>query len=196
LLDEIEKAHHEIYNILLQIMDYGTLTDHQGKKINFKNTIIIMTTNAGARDLGKSVVGFDRINNSSFSDFQKEIEYTFSPEFRNRLDGIIPFACLDEGQIISIARKFINELKEQLNKKKVSLTISNKAFKYIYFKGYDSKSGARAMDKVINEYIKTAIANEILFGKLTRGGVVNINLDKNDKIVFDYQPSEEKIKIN
>ncbi|MEQ9116086.1 MAG: AAA family ATPase [Rickettsiales bacterium] len=195
LIDEIEKAHSEIYNILLQIMDYGTLTDHQGKKINFKNTIIIITTNAGAKELGKSAVGFDRISNNTFSDFKKEIETSFSPEFRNRLDGIIPFACLDKPQIISIAGKFINDLKDQLSKKNVNFVISNKAFQHIYTHGHDYNNGARAIDKMINKEIKTAIANEILFGKLSKGGKVSVQLNKNNQIKFEYSNCSEKSKL-
>lgn len=191
LLDEIEKAHFDLYNILLQVMDYGTLTDHQGKKVSFQNTIIIMTTNAGAKEMSKSAVGFDRIANDTLSDFKIEIERTFSPEFRNRLDGVIPFLKLTEDTIKKVANKFIEELEEQLKAKNVSIKISDKAFSYICKNGYNEQTGARVMDKIINEKIKTHIANEILFGKLTKGGKIAVDI-KEGELVFNFSSAKEE----
>ncbi|MCH9753563.1 MAG: AAA family ATPase [Alphaproteobacteria bacterium] len=179
LLDEIEKAHKDIYNILLQVMDYGTLTDHQGKKTSFHNTIIILTTNAGARVLAKSPLGFDS-EGSNDIDSKVEIERVFSPEFRNRLDAIVPFAPLSESIVEKIADKFIKEFKDQLQLKNTTVTISKEAYEYISKNGYDPVNGARVMEKVINDKIKQPIANEILFGTLSNGGKVTIGLSKGE----------------
>lgn len=186
LLDEIEKAHSDIYNILLQVMDYGTLTDSKGKKVNFQNCIIILTTNAGAREINKAAVGFNKKAANNFEDFNKEIEKTFSPEFRNRLDGIIPFLALDKENIKKVAEKFIQELKEQLETKKIKLRITTSGFDYICKKGYDEQNGARAMEKVINKEIKAIIANEILFGKLINGGDIHIKCAEKDILTFQF----------
>jgi len=179
LLDEIEKAHKDIYNILLQVMDYGTLTDHQGKKISFHNTIVILTTNAGARVLSKSPLGFDS-EGSNDIDSKVEIEKIFSPEFRNRLDAIVPFAPLSEPIVEKIADKFIKEFKDQLQLKNTTVTISKEAYQYISKNGYDPVNGARVMEKVINEKIKQPVANEILFGELNNGGKVTISMNKGE----------------
>jgi len=178
LLDEIEKAHKDIFNILLQVMDYGTLTDHQGKKVSFHNTIIIMTTNAGAQLLTKSPLGFDS-QGTNLIDNKVEIERVFSPEFRNRLDAIVNFKPLSREIVSKIADKFIQEFREQLQFKHTTVSITAKAYDYICTHGYDPINGARVMEKVINDKIKQPIANEILFGKLNNGGKVTINLAKN-----------------
>jgi ATP-dependent Clp protease ATP-binding subunit ClpA len=191
LLDEMEKAHKDVYNILLQIMDYGTLTDHQGKKVSFHNAIIIMTTNAGAAALHKNLIGFDNKNKKEL-DNKEEIERAFSPEFRNRLDAIIQFKHLYKEIIMKIAEKFIKELKGQLKLKHTSINLSAKAYSYIYENGFSEKNGARVMDRLINEKIKRVIANEILFGKLIKGGKVDIDL-VDDDLVFKIDASS-KIK--
>lgn len=179
LLDEIEKAHKDIYNVLLQTMDYGTLTDHQGKKVSFHNTIIIMTTNAGAHLLSKKSVGFDSEDNTTL-DNKLEIERVFSPEFRNRLDAIVNFKPLDQVVIQKIVDKFLDEFREQLKLKNTALSISPKAYEYICNQSYDSLNGARVTEKVINDLIKQPVANEILFGKLSNGGKVTIGFKNND----------------
>ena len=182
LLDEIEKAHKDIYNILLQVMDYGTLTDHQGKKVSFHNAIVIMTTNAGAQLLSKSPLGFDN-EGTHLIDNKVEIEKIFSPEFRNRLDAIVNFKPLSKEVVEKIASKFIKEFKVQLQSKHISLSITNKAYSYLCTQGYDPINGARIMEKMINEKIKQPIADEILFGKLHKGGKISINFSK-DMLVF------------
>ncbi len=193
LLDEIEKAHKDIYNILLQTMDYGTLTDHQGKKVSFHNTIIIMTTNAGAQLLGKNSLGFDSEDTTTL-DNKLEIERIFAPEFRNRLDSIVNFSPLSEDIIQKIVDKFLDEFREQLKLKNTSLSITSKAYDHICSKSYDSLNGARVTEKVINDIIKQPIANEILFGKLSNGGKVAIGL-KNSALTFKTEGHPPTIKI-
>jgi ATP-dependent Clp protease ATP-binding subunit ClpA len=177
LLDEIEKAHKDIYNILLQVMDYGTLTDHQGRKVRFSNTIVIMTTNAGALELSKNMLGFGEEQGEVIKRDTEEIERVFSPEFRNRLDAIINFSPLSKNTIVRVAEKFIKELKCQLKEKNTFLTLSSSAYEFLHDNGYDSKNGARIMERLINDKIKRKIANEILFGGLVRGGTVYIDAE-------------------
>ncbi len=192
LLDEIEKAHKDIYNILLQIMDYGTLTDHQGKKVSFHNTIIIMTTNAGASTLYKNNIGFDN-QNSKEIDNREEIEKLFSPEFRNRLDSIIQFKPLCKSILMNIAQKFVNNLQEQLKSKDTEILLSTKVYDYICKNGFSDVNGARVMERLINEKIKKIIANEILFGKLIDGGKVKIDYAKDDlKFEITSYPKSRK----
>jgi len=186
LLDEIEKAHKDIYNILLQVMDYGTLTDHQGKKVSFHNAIIIMTTNAGAQLLSKNPLGFDSLG-THLLDNKIEIERVFSPEFRNRLDAIISFTPLAKDVVEKVASKFINEFRDQLKAKNISLSIAKKAYAYICEKGYDPLNGARIMEKIINEKIKQPIADEILFGKLSKGGKISIAFLDDETLSFKTQ---------
>lgn len=188
LLDEIEKAHKDIYNILLQVMDYGTLTDHQGRKVRFNNTIIIMTTNAGASELSKNSLGFAEETNLIVKKGAEEIERVFSPEFRNRLDAVINFSPLSKNTIVRVAEKFVKELKCQLKEKNTFLTLSSLAYEYLHDHGYDTKSGARIMERLINDKIKRKIANEILFGDLVNGGAVYIDA-KNDELEFYIDPS-------
>ncbi|MBP9791753.1 MAG: AAA family ATPase [Rickettsiales bacterium] len=188
LLDEIEKAHKDIYNILLQVMDYGTLTDHQGRKVRFNNTIIIMTTNAGASELSKNSLGFGEEANLVVKKGAEEIERVFSPEFRNRLDAVINFSPLSKNTIVRVAEKFVKELKCQLKEKNTFLTLSSLAYEYLHDHGYDSKSGARIMERLINDKIKRKIANEILFGDLVNGGSVYIDA-KNNELEFYIDPS-------
>lgn len=182
LLDEIEKAHADIFNILLQIMDYGFLTDHNGKKINCQNTILIMTTNAGAQQLTKAAVGFARHSRSG--EESEEIERIFPPEFRNRLDAVIHFASLNPDAIARIFDKQMNKLADQLRPKRIALSLTPEAQDWLIEKGYDSLYGARPLQRLIQEKLKKPMADEILFGKLTQGGTVHISL-REDVLHFD-----------
>lgn len=184
LLDEIEKAHPDIFNILLQVMDHGSLTDSNGRKTDFRNVILIMTTNAGARDLQRNKIGI--LQQSDSSDSMAEIERTFSPEFRNRLDGLVHFAALTEGIILKVVDKFLTQLEFQLAEKKVEIDVSDEARAYLAHEGYDEKMGARPLARLIHEKIKKPLAEEILFGKLEKGGSVLVDL-KDDEIVFDFE---------
>ncbi len=182
LLDEIEKAHPDIYNVLLQIMDYATLTDNNGKKADFRNVILIMTSNAGAREIGKSMIGFESraIDRDAIS---KEVERIFSPEFRNRLDDVVSFNHIDERMALNIARKAIRQFEEKLIKKNVKLEVTESCYNWLAQKGLSSTYGAREIYRVIQEKIKTYFVDEVLFGKLSNGGTAIIDVD-NDKIVF------------
>ena len=197
LLDEIEKAHPDIFNILLQIMDYGTLTDQNGRKVDFRNTIIILTTNAGATDIAKPALGFNRDKREG-EDIEA-IDKLFNPEFRNRLDSIISFSSLPDKVIARVVEKFIVELETQLDSKNVFIQISEKAALWIGKKGYDENMGARPLSRLIQEKIKKPIAEQILYGKLSKGG--NIKLDiKNNELTFEYLPlkksaSKKKVKL-
>jgi ATP-dependent Clp protease ATP-binding subunit ClpA len=186
LLDEIEKAHKDLYNILLQVMDYGTLKDSQGKKISFRNTIIIMTTNAGIREFNNKSVGFNENKATLNTRNKDEIERIFSPEFRNRLDSIVYFSPLSQKTISKVVDKFLKELRDMLKIKKTKIRLTPAAQEYICIKGYDERSGARIMDRLINDKIKKIIANEILFGKLTNGGQVIID-SQNDELQFKIE---------
>jgi len=174
LLDEIEKAHPEVFNILLQVMDHGTLTDSNGRKTDFRNVILIMTTNAGAQLMSRRSMGFTEQKNEL--DGMEEIKRLFTPEFRNRLDGIVQFGPLDEKTIASVVDKFLVELQAQLDEKKVSINVDEDARTWIAEKGYDAKMGARPMARVIQEHLKKPLANELLFGNLTRGGKVRVSV--------------------
>jgi len=174
LMDEIEKAHPEVFNILLQVMDHGTLTDSNGRKTDFRNVIIIMTTNAGAQLMSRRSMGFTEQQNEL--DGMEEIKRLFTPEFRNRLDGIVQFEPLDEKTIASVVDKFLVELETQLDEKKVSMHVDDDARTWIAEKGYDIKMGARPMTRVIQEHIKKPLANALLFGNLSRGGNVLITV--------------------
>ena len=184
LLDEIEKAHKDIFNILLQIMDYGKLTDNNGKSVDFRNVILIMTSNAGATELAKNPVGFERYDRAG--EDAEVIEKTFTPEFRNRLDAIVPFNNLTTDIIGRIVDKFIMELEAQLEDRNVIIKLNNKARRWLGKKGYSHSMGARPLARTIQKEIKEPLAEEILFGKLTQGGIVKIGL-KNDKLTFSYE---------
>ena len=186
LLDEIEKAHPDLFNILLQIMDYGTLTDNNGKKADFRNVILIMTTNAGSRTLGRQAIGIENISNQSHD--QKAIKDFFSPEFLNRLDKIIPFNPLPPKVVLNVAEKFLAELEIQLLEKKVDLDLTPKALAWLAQQGYDELQGARPMKRLIQDKIKRVLAEEILFGKLEQGGTVSVDL-KGDDLIFEYEAS-------
>jgi ATP-dependent Clp protease ATP-binding subunit ClpA len=177
LLDEIEKAHPDVFNILLQIMDHGKLTDHNGRKVDFRNTILIMTSNAGASDMAKSAIGFGRDKREG--EDTVAIERIFSPEFRNRLDAVISFASLGRKIITKVVEKFVLQLEAQLMDRNVTFELSQKAAEWLGEKGYDEKMGARPLARVIQEEIKKPLADELLFGKLAKGGIVKVDLKDN-----------------
>jgi ATP-dependent Clp protease ATP-binding subunit ClpA len=188
LLDEIEKAHPDIFNILLQVMDHGTLTDNNGRKADFRNVVIIMTTNAGAADLQKSNMGFT--NSRQTGDEMVEIKRLFTPEFRNRLDATISFGPLDHEVILRVVDKFLMQLEEQLHEKKVEAHFTEAVKELLAEKGFDPLMGARPMARLIQDTIRSALADELLFGKLSNGGRVTVGLDKDGKIKLDFE--EEK----
>ncbi len=190
LFDEIEKAHPDIYNILLQVMDYGKLTDNNGKTVNFTNTIVIMTTNAGASDLAKSPLGFGR--ESREGEDKSAINRTFSPEFRNRLDSIISFKSLTPDLMLKIVDKFIEETGAQLADKRVKIEVGPRSRKYLAEKGFDAAFGARPLERFIEEKIKKPLAEEILFGKLRNGGRVKVSFDS-DKLKFDFEEMSRQV---
>ncbi len=185
LLDEIEKAHPDLFNILLQVMDHATLTDNNGKKADFRNVIMMMTSNAGTREMSAQTIGFGDPRAGAAGKGKKAIEKYFSPEFRNRLDAIINFNDLDPAVMEQIVDKFMNELNVQLIAKKVKLTYSPAARKWLASEGYDPRYGARPLHRVIQKNIKDVLADEILFGKLEKGGLVHIDL-KDGELVFAY----------
>ena len=183
LLDEIEKAHPDLFNILLQVMDHGKLTDHNGKSVDFRNVILIMTTNAGAADMAKPPIGFER--EQRIGDDAEAIEKLFTPEFRNRLDSVIGFAALSPEVVSKVVDKFVMELEFQLDDRNVMIELTESAREWLAKRGYDQKFGARPLGRVIQEHIKKPLAEELLFGKLAKGGVVVVKI-KNGKPVFDY----------
>ncbi len=183
LLDEIEKAHSDIYNILLQVMDHGTLTDNNGRKVDFRNVVLVMTTNAGVQETVRKSIGFKQQDHSH--DAMTEINKIFTPEFRNRLDGIIWFNHLDPEIILQVVDKFIIELQAQLDVKGVSLEVTSGARAYLAEKGYDKAMGARPMARLIKDELKKELANELLFGELSKGGSVKVDCI-DDKLTFDY----------
>ncbi|MGL4981281.1 MAG: AAA family ATPase, partial [Treponemataceae bacterium] len=191
LLDEIEKAHEDIYNILLQVMDYASLTDNQGKKADFKNCIIIMTSNAGARDVTKALIGFaDSVHGHNA--VTEAVEKIFTPEFRNRLDAIVPFTHLSMDVMHDITKKELKKVASQLIKKSVTLEYSDEVVDYLTEKGYSQEFGARNIARIIDTEIATRLVDEILFGKLEYGGKALFTLarDASDKktIAVDYEP--------
>ncbi|MEE4212408.1 MAG: AAA family ATPase, partial [Parvularcula sp.] len=188
LLDEIEKAHPEIFNILLQVMDNGQLTDSHGKKIDFRNIILIMTTNAGAADAGRMEIGFGR--GRAHSEQETAINKLFTPEFRNRLDAVIPFAGLSKPIIDRIVAKFVLQLEAQLADRNVTFELTDEATRWLSERGFDEDMGARPLARTIQEHIKKPIADEILFGVLRHGGVVRVSLGEDDKLAFDYIPED------
>jgi ATP-dependent Clp protease ATP-binding subunit ClpA len=185
LLDEIEKAHPDLFNILLQVMDHGKLTDHNGKSIDFRNVILIMTTNAGAADMAKPPIGFER--GARIGEDHEAINRMFSPEFRNRLDATIGFAHLTPEIVEKVVDKFVIQLEEQLADRMVSIQLTTEARRWLAEKGYDPAFGARPLGRVIQEHVKRAIADELLFGKLSQGGIVKVRVEANE-LVFDYLP--------
>ncbi len=190
LLDEIEKAHPDIFNVLLQVMDHGTLTDNNGRKADFRNVIIVMTTNAGAETMNKSTIGFTNARESG--DEMADIKRLFTPEFRNRLDAIVSFKALDEQIILRVVDKFLLQLETQLAEKKVDVTFSDKLRHYLSKKGFDPLMGARPMQRLIQDMIRKALADELLFGRLTDGGRLSVDIDDKDEVLLDIQPHPKK----
>ena len=186
LLDEIEKAHPDVFNLLLQVMDHGTLTDANGRKVDFRNVILVMTTNAGAQEISRASVGFTDQDHSS--DGMEIIKRFFTPEFRNRLDAIIQFKELDESTIGSVVDKFVVQLETQLGEKKVELIVDEDARDWIGKEGYDPQMGARPMARVLQEHIKRPLSEEILFGKLAKGGTVNVGVRDNQLHIEISEP--------
>ncbi len=185
LLDEIEKAHEDLFNILLQVLDHATLTDNNGKKADFRNVIVMMTSNAGSREMSSATIGFGDTKGDSTGKGKKAIEKIFSPEFRNRLDGIITFNALDREIMAMIVDKFMKEFADQLTVKKVSIAYSGKVRKWLAKKGHDPQYGARPLSRVIQTEIKDVLADEILFGRLEKGGTVKLDM-KGEELVFEY----------
>jgi ATP-dependent Clp protease ATP-binding subunit ClpA len=196
LLDEIEKAHPDLFNILLQVMDNGTLTDSNGKKVDFRNVILIMTTNAGASDAAKESIGFGRGKREDEN--EEAIKRLFTPEFRNRLDATIPFAGLSQEIIEMVVDKFILQLEAQLADRNVTIALTAKARKWLAVRGYDEAFGARPLGRLIQEHVKKPMADELLFGSLQKGGGVKIDVDKNDpdklsfKFISDPKPTTKE----
>ena len=178
LLDEMEKAHPDVYNILLQVMDHGKLTDHNGRTVDFRNVVLIMTSNAGASEQAKEAIGFGRDRRTG--EDTAAIERTFTPEFRNRLDAVISFAPLPKEVILRVVEKFVLQLEAQLMDRNVTIELSTKAAEWLGDKGYDARMGARPLGRVIQEHIKKPLAEELLFGKLAKGGVVKVNVKKGE----------------
>jgi ATP-dependent Clp protease ATP-binding subunit ClpA len=198
LLDEIEKAHPDLFNILLQIMDHGKLTDHSGKQIDFRNVILIMTTNAGARDLASAAFGFHKSKREG--DDTEAIDRLFAPEFRNRLDAVVPFARLPEGVIARVVDKFILQLEAQLSDRNVTIELTDEAREWLVKNGYDEAMGARPMARVIQTQIKTPLADEVLFGRLKGGGVVKVVVTADEKgakklsFVYPEGPAQPRLE--
>ncbi len=187
LLDEIEKAHTDLFNILLQVMDHGKLTDHNGKSVSFRNVVLVMTTNAGASEMHKQAIGFGR--ELKEGEDEEAIKRLFSPEFRNRLDAIVAFAPLAPEIVARVVDKFVLQLEAQLSDRHVTVSLTDEARSWLAEKGYDKMNGARPLARVIQEHIKKPLADELLFGRLTKGGHVRIRLE-NGKLAFDFEPSD------
>ncbi len=192
LLDEIEKAHPDIFNVLLQVMDHGTLTDNNGRKADFRNVILIMTTNAGAETMNKATIGFT--NPRAAGDEMGDIKRLFTPEFRNRLDAIVGFKALDENVIMRVVDKFLLQLEGQLSEKKVEVTFTDALRKHLAKKGFDPLMGARPMQRLIQDTIRKALADELLFGRLTDGGRLTVDIDDKEEVQLDIQPLPKKDK--
>jgi ATP-dependent Clp protease ATP-binding subunit ClpA len=189
LLDEVEKAHPEVFNLLLQVMDHGTLTDNNGRKADFRNVILVMTTNAGAEEMSRRSIGFSSQDHST--DGMEVIKRIFTPEFRNRLDAIIQFKALDVTTITHVVDKFLTEMQAQLDDKRVLLELDTEAKAWLAMHGYDEKMGARPMARLIQESIKKPLAEQILFGELAElGGTVFVSV-ADDKLVFEFAPTKE-----
>jgi len=184
LLDEIEKAHPDVFNILLQVMDHGSLTDHNGRTVNFRNVVLIMTSNAGATEQAKAAVGFGRDRREG--EDTEAIERTFTPEFRNRLDAVISFAPLPREVILQVVEKFVLQLEAQLLDRNVHIELTQPAAEWLAERGYDDRMGARPLARVIQEYIKKPLAEELLFGKLAKGGIVRVGV-RDGKIDLTYE---------
>jgi len=200
LLDEIEKAHPDLFNILLQVMDHATLTDNNGRKADFRNVILVMTTNAGAQELARSMIGFH--GGVGAANPKTVIERMFSPEFRNRLSATIEFASLSAPIIEQVVEKFLGELQDRLEKQKVTLETTHAARKWLAERGYDPRFGARPLARLIESEIARVLADEVLFGRLTKGGRVVVDAD-GEKLNFEYSetpaakpPGNSKAEVN
>ncbi|WP_170332059.1 ATP-dependent Clp protease ATP-binding subunit ClpA [Ruegeria arenilitoris] len=191
LLDEIEKAHPDVFNILLQVMDHGELTDHNGRTVNFRNVVLIMTSNAGAQEQAKAAIGFARDRREG--EDTAAIERMFTPEFRNRLDAVISFAPLPKEVILQVVEKFVLQLEAQLLDRNVTIDLTPKAAEWLADKGYDDKMGARPLGRVIQEHIKKPLAEELLFGKLAKGGVVQVSVKKGELNLEIFGPDQPRI---
>jgi ATP-dependent Clp protease ATP-binding subunit ClpA len=185
LLDEIEKAHPDIFSILLQVMDYATLTDNNGKKADFRNVVLIMTSNAGAKDMERPAVGFGDRSGETGRKGKDAIERLFNPEFRNRLDGIITFSSLTPEVMKKVVEKFVSELSEQLRDKNVRVSVTDAARDSLALRGFDPRYGARPLGRLMQEEVKDVLSEEILFGRLKGGGMVTVDLD-DSRLVFAY----------
>ncbi len=192
LLDEIEKAHPDVFNVLLQVMDHGTLTDNNGRKADFRNVIIVMTTNAGAETMNRATIGFTTARESG--DEMADIKRLFTPEFRNRLDAVVSFRALDEEIILRVVDKFLLQLEGQLAEKKVEVTFTDALRKYLAKKGFDPLMGARPMQRLIQDTIRRALADELLFGRLVDGGRLTVDLGEDEKPILDIQPAKKSDK--
>ena len=192
LLDEIEKAHPDVFNVLLQVMDHGTLTDNNGRKADFRNVIIVMTTNAGAETMNKSTIGFTTLREQG--DEMADVKRMFTPEFRNRLDAVVSFRALNEEIILRVVDKFLLQLEAQLAEKKVDVTFTDELRKHLAKKGFDPLMGARPMQRLIQDTIRRALADELLFGSLVDGGRLTVDVDADGKTVLDIQPSKRSDK--
>ncbi len=188
LLDEIEKAHGDVYNILLQVMDHGQLTDSNGKKVDFRNVVLIMTTNAGAADAQRQTIGFGR--GKADGESEEAIKRIFTPEFRNRLDAVVAFKPLTLEIIRQVVQKFVLQLEAQLADRNVTIETSDEAADWLAKNGFDELYGARPLGRVIQEHIKKPLADDILFGKLAKGGHVKVVL-KDGKIAFEFKVDEK-----
>jgi ATP-dependent Clp protease ATP-binding subunit ClpA len=187
LFDEIEKAHPDLTNILLQVLDYGFLTDNNGRRSDFRNTVIIMTTNAGAHEgIMSAPVGFDK-EAASAGPNKKAIQKTFAPEFLNRLDGVVHFKALDRPIILSVVDKFIFEMEKVLGEKGISVSFTQEARNWVAKNGYDARYGARPIQRLIQEKIKRPLVDEVLFGQLEKGGHVEVSIGKDDKVKFRFE---------
>ena len=191
LLDEVEKAHPDVFNLLLQVMDHGTLTDNNGRKADFRNVVLVMTTNCGAEQMSRPSIGFTQQDHSG--DSLEIIKRTFTPEFRNRLDAVVRFGSLDEKTIGHVVDKFIIELEGQLEEKRVTIDVGEDARRWLAEHGFDPKMGARPMSRIIQENIKRPLAEELLFGRLVGGGNVRIGVD-NDKLSFSFEPAVQNVE--
>ncbi|EHR72267.1 ATP-dependent Clp protease ATP-binding subunit clpA [Burkholderiales bacterium JOSHI_001] len=192
LMDEIEKAHPDVFNVLLQVMDHGTLTDNNGRKADFRNVIIVMTTNAGAETMNKSTIGFTTRREQG--DEMGDIKRLFTPEFRNRLDAVVSFRALDEEIILRVVDKFLLQLESQLTEKKVEVTFTDALRKHLAKKGFDPLMGARPMQRLIQDMIRRALADELLFGRLTDGGRLTVDINDKDEVQLDIQPPKKSDK--
>ena len=192
LMDEIEKAHPDVFNVLLQVMDHGTLTDNNGRKADFRNVIIVMTTNAGAETMNRAAIGFT--NSRERGDEMADIKRLFTPEFRNRLDAIVSFRSLDEEIILRVVDKFLLQLEGQLAEKKVEVTFTDGLRKHLAKKGFDPLMGARPMQRLIQDMIRRALADELLFGRLVDGGRLTVDIDDKGEVLLDIQPPRKSDK--